>query len=247
MARTDTREFTVRANEVDIHRRATLPAIVNYMQEAAWFNTVQLDASVYDLQEKGITWVMHRMRLELTQYPVNQEKVRVETWPAGGERVFVYRDYRIYNERGEPIGQASSSWAVLDIGSRRLTAIPAFLQDLIPPPEGKHPLPRATGKWPEPDSFPHTLDIHVGWFALDPNHHVNNAFYFQWMVEAMPESWLGQYELGEIDIQIRQECALGDHLSAQAVQTAPHQWIHRILRNADQKLIAQARTTWRQS
>ena len=78
----DTQPFVVRAYEIDVHRRATLPTLINYMQEAAWHNATARGGSVYLLHEHGVSWVLHRLRLEMFRYPMHLEQITVETWPS---------------------------------------------------------------------------------------------------------------------------------------------------------------------
>ena len=58
-------QFIVRSSEIDYHGNTTMPALVSYMQEAAWENTRDLGISMYDLLERGLTWVLQRMRVEM--------------------------------------------------------------------------------------------------------------------------------------------------------------------------------------
>ena len=48
-------EFLVRSHEIDRYKKATLSAMVGYLQEAAWQNSAELGASVYDLQKLGVS------------------------------------------------------------------------------------------------------------------------------------------------------------------------------------------------
>ena len=93
-------QFTVRSSEIDYRGQATMPALVSYMQEAAWENTRDLGISMYDLLERGLTWVLQRLRVEMFRYPKHGESITVKTWASGRERVFLHRDFRIYTLNG---------------------------------------------------------------------------------------------------------------------------------------------------
>ena len=84
-----TSHFTVRSNELDYRGRVTMPTLVSYMQEAAWENTRDLGISMYDLLERGLTWVLQRMRVEMLRYPEHGESITVETWASGRQLVSV--------------------------------------------------------------------------------------------------------------------------------------------------------------
>ncbi|MCB0836485.1 MAG: acyl-ACP thioesterase [Bacteroidetes bacterium] len=244
MALATTEPHIARFHEVDPHHRLTLPSLLNFMQETANNNSGDLGASVRDLHEEGITWVMTRMKLEIFSMPMHQEKFFVETWPAGGARSFVYRDYRLYDWKKDLIGQASSTWLVFNIHSRQMVSVPERLVPLIESPEGHTPLERATGKIRAKQPFSSGKDILVRWHDQDANGHVNNSFYFQWILESLPPKHFADKVLKEIDIIIKAECQFGDQLNTRLSQESEHVFVHEIIRKNDKKLIAQARTEW---
>lgn len=241
-----TREIhTVRINEVDQYQRMTLSAMLQLMQETAWNNAEYLDASVYQLQEHGISWVMARLKLTIFSYPLHRQQVQVETWPAGSQRSFVYRDYRLYDMNERLLAQATSTWLVFDIQARRMTRIADFLVEKVVAPPDKTPLERASGRLDLPDRSAPGMIIPVYWHDLDPNGHVNNSRYLQWTLEALPEQLNGDRSVREIDLQIRTECGQGEQILSIAQPQEEGVFIHGLWRKSDQKLIAQAKTIWR--
>lgn len=240
----DTQTFTVRAYEIDVHRRATLPTLINYMQEAAWHNATARGGSVYLLHEHGVSWVLHRLRLEMFRYPMHLETITVETWPSGRERFFVYRDYRIFDAAGVLIGQATSTWIVFDLEARKLVAVPEFLHGLVDTAvrADRSPLPRAGSKIRFPKTHEYEQVIQVRHHDLDINRHVNQAYYCQWAIESLPEQVLAEKTLREIDIVFKAESTQGDHLLAQADSPETNIFVHQIIRNDTQLIFA--RTTW---
>ena len=244
MPAANTRNFEVRAYEIDLHRRATLPTLINYMQEAAWHNAAARGGSVYLLHEHGVSWVLNRLRLEMFRYPRHLEQITVETWPSGRERFFVYRDYRLLDATGELIGQATSTWIVFDLAARKLVAVPEFLHDLVDlaVPANREPLPRSGGKirFSEPPAY--TQATRVRYHDLDINRHLNQAYYCQWAIEALPQQLIEEKTLKEIDILFKAECTLGDAITSQAYSPETGVFFHQLLRGDTPLTLA--RTVW---
>ena len=240
-----TREtHTVRINEVDLHQQMTLSGLLQLMQEVAWNNAEYLDASVYELQKRGITWVMTRLKLEIFAYPQHRQQIQVETWPAGSQRSFVYRDYRVYDMEENLMAQATSTWLVFDIEARRMTQIADFLVEKVVPPADRIPLERASGRIKSPKPEATGTNIPVRWHDLDPNGHVNNSRYLQWVLEGLPEMLKQSRQVKEIDLQIRSECGLGETVRSVAEEKAADTYVHGLWRQSDQSLLAQAQTKW---
>jgi medium-chain acyl-[acyl-carrier-protein] hydrolase len=245
MALATTEPHIARFHEVDPNHRLTLPALLNFMQETANNNSGNLGASVRDLHEEGITWVMTRMKLEIFAMPMHGEQFYVETWPAGGARSFVYRDYRLYDAQKQLIGQASSTWLVFNIHTRQMVRVPENLVPYIEAPEGHTPLARAVGKIRPKGTPDAEKEILVRWHDQDANGHVNNSFYFQWILESFSPQHFADKVLREIDIIIKAECQVGDRLSTRLYGEKNNAFLHEIIRQHDQKVIALARTEWK--
>lgn len=239
-------EFTVRSNEIDYRGQATIPVLVGYMQEAAWENTVNLGISMYDLLERGLTWVLQRMRVEMFRYPVHSDKITVETWASGRERVFLHRDFRIYNQARELLGQATSVWLVMDVVKRQLVSVPDFIMavEVVP---GSEPLPFAKGKLAQLQAAQHEQQILVRWHDIDLNRHVTNTRYLQWALDTLPLELLEQNQLQQLDIIFKSESILGDTVTSAAAPTTEGEnvYLHQLTSQATGKELVQAQTAWR--
>ncbi|MBD1397281.1 acyl-ACP thioesterase [Pontibacter sp. JH31] len=234
--------FTVRSTETDQNGQATLPALVGYMQEAAWDNTATMGISMYELLERDLTWVLQRMRVEMFRYPRHREKIVVETWASGRERVFLHRDFRVYGADRELLGQATSVWLVMDVVKRQLVSVPDFITavEVVP---GQEPLPFAKGKLPQLEEVRYEQRMPVRWHDIDLNRHVTNTRYLQWVLETLPPEILEKQQLKEIDIIFNAESALGDKVIATAGPT--HEldvFLHKLTSSETGKELVQART-----
>ncbi|MDX5418117.1 MAG: acyl-ACP thioesterase [Hymenobacteraceae bacterium] len=234
--------FTVRSTETDQNGQATLPALVSYMQEAAWDNTATMGISMYDLLERGLTWVLLRMRVEMLRYPKHREGITVETWASGRERVFLHRDFRIYSADRELLGQATSVWLVMDVVKRQMVSVPDFITavEVVP---GQEPLPFAKGKLPMLQEAKYEEHMPVRWHDIDLNRHVTNTRYLQWVLETLPANVLEKQQLKEIDIIFKAESKLSDAVIATAGPTEePHTFLHKLTSTETGKELVQAKT-----
>src|SRR5690606_41043803 len=135
------------------------------MQEAAWNNTITLGISMYELLERGLTWVLQRFRVEMFRYPGHNEEITIETWASGRERVFLHRDFRVYSTDRELLGQATSVWLVMDVVKRQMVSVPDFITavEVVP---GEEPLPFAKGKLPQLQEATYEAHMPVRWHDI---------------------------------------------------------------------------------
>lgn len=235
--------FIVRSSEIDYQGNATMPALVSYMQEAAWENTRSMGISMYDLLERGLTWVLQRMRIEMFRYLKHSETIVVETWASGRERVFQHRDFRIYSSENELLGQATSVWLVMDVVKRQLVSVPDFIMEVEVVPE-QEPLPFAKGKLPQLQEPQFKEQMPVRWHDIDLNRHVTNTRYLQWILDTLPTEVL-EKKLKEVDIIYKAESLLGDTVISEA-GTGESETIalHKLTSQQTGKELVQAKTVW---
>lgn len=234
----------VKSFEIDFKGRMSIVALINNMQEAAWNNAESLGASVARLQTEGISWVLTRFNLEIDRFPKHREHYFVESWPTGGKRTFVYRDYRIYDTKNLCIARATSTWLVFDLKTRKMIKVPQRLEPLISTPRGKDAMPIASGKITpvSTNHLPHRFPVR--WHDVDTNKHMSNVYYFQCAVEAMPDDILNQKELSRIDLNFRAECSWNDILLTNIAQDKDGSFLHTIRRESDEKILALVRSYW---
>ncbi|MHC2990655.1 acyl-ACP thioesterase [Pontibacter sp. HJ8] len=236
--------FTVRSTEIGFSGQATLPALVGYMQEAAWDNTATMGISMYELLERGMTWVLQRMRVEMFRYPRHREAITVETWASGRERVFLHRDFRVYSAERELLGQATSVWLVMDVVKRQLVSVPDFITAIEVVP-GQEPLPFAKGKLPQLLEARYEEHMPVRWHDIDLNRHVTNTRLLQWVLETLPATVPEKQQLKEVDIIFKAESTLGDTVVATAGPAdGASTYLHKLTSTETGKELVLAKTNW---
>ncbi len=238
--------YTIRSYEIDRRKKVTAPGLIQLMQEAAMQNVINLNISVWDLEDQQISWVLMRKQLTIFRLPLLGETIEIETHPAGFERVFTYRDYKVYDSEGALLAQAASTWLLMDTVKRKMAPIPPYLFDYnLPDPASCLPRPQfKLSKIEEP-----TLEKHfeVNWFDLDFNGHLGNVKYVRWMLETIPDKVLENAELEQLQIAYKMESHWKDKIVSQTQQLSENKFLHRLVREKDQRELAAACTFWKNS
>ncbi len=207
-------QFTIRANEVDTSGKLNLASICNFFQEVAGNNAKDLNFDITDMHEQNLTWVLHRMDINLSGTVNWRETLTVETWPAAGDKLRAYRNYRLLDNEGNEFGNCLSYWMVMNIETRRPTRIPQAVLDtrLTDRPH----VTEVKNSRIKPFSEAGTdKTIIVRRSDLDMNNHVNNVRYLEWMLETIPlENAQG---ISNFDIVFMQETFVDDQLTASSL------------------------------
>jgi acyl-ACP thioesterase len=238
-------DYRVRAYEIDSWQQMTIPALCRLMQEAALQNVIDIGMSFWDLEPYHLSWVLHRQQLHLKRIPSMNELIRVQTTPAGFQRLFTFRDYRVYDSKGELIAHSPSVWLLMNTQTRSLAARPPFLEafgERMPPREQCFERPK--GKIASLEKADYANSYRVHWHDLDFNEHLNNTLYIQWMLDPLPTEVLSQQSMTFLDISFRAECQLNDELRAEVQQVGEGEYLHHIIKVSDGKVLANALTRW---
>ncbi len=240
------KKFQVRSYEVDAHGLVRPTAILNYLQEAAGDHAKLLGVSVLDLMAQGLTWVLSRTHLQLPGTVRSREEVRVRTWPSTREGRFSCREFEMTAADGRPIALATSSFAVLDLATRRPVVIDERLPawPLLPRraiADNFATLPRLTA--PETE-----LVFQVRRGDLDINRHANNVVYAAWALETVPAAVAEECLLSELEIAYRAEVFYGETVVARCQELAgggERAFLHQLMRREDGVELTRLVTRWR--
>lgn len=262
MSKTWSETYSIHTYEMDRHQRASLRAICCYLIDTAGQHAHAIGFSIPQLLEQNRTWFFSRFLLCMETYPGWGDKVTVETWPTGTQKLLALRDWRLFSGQ-QPIGSATSGWLMIDIRNRR----PLRPESYTDWKRFTHPdrtIPHIFGKLPglDGDAGPSEIqEFRVRFSDVDINGHANYLSYIDWILEAIPPSIRGQQKIAEMEVHFLREANFREELESRAKRTESGkiypisqsaseaipgiQFLHSLVRKQDGVELARARTIWR--
>tara|TARA_R110002126_G_scaffold90172_2_gene215265 strand:- start:403 stop:1146 length:744 start_codon:yes stop_codon:yes gene_type:complete len=230
-------DFKIRASEVDTSGNITYSAICSLFQEVAGNHALLLNFDITDLHKKGLTWVLHRMDIKIEHFPTWRDDITIETWPAAGDALRAYRNYRILDFEGNILGVCLSYWMIINMKTRRPTRM---ADDILNTrlSDRKHVLPVTSNKIPKVVEASSQKNILVRRSDLDMNQHVNNARYIEWMQEPLNDGQISRTK--KIDIIFMRESVYGDSITSKTQTIGSSSTLHQ-LENHNDEIIALAK------
>lgn len=235
------REFSISSYDLNPKGQARLTSMANFFQEVAYHHAAKLGFGYNDMKARQTTWVLSRMRIRMESYPVWDDRIVIETWPSGVDKLFALRDFRIRNREGEVIGVASTAWLILNIETHRLIRPKEALEHfkLIVHPE--QVFEEALGKIEVNGDTKH-LGIHSVVFSdLDIIGHVNNVKYMEWCIDSITAGTEPEREIREFEINFNKEALLSDKIEISGLDMSSSETRFLAIREGDQKEIIRAR------
>jgi acyl-ACP thioesterase len=239
-------QFRVRFYDADPHGCVTLPALCRFLQVAADGHARTADLSMGALQAAGRMWVLTELSLSVQSFPLLDRQLTVETWGSsrmGGARA--YRDFLVFDDKGQQVGCACTLWLYLDAATRRPLRLPEEI--LAFRVKGRDPvLPPDLPSMAENRESTAETSIRVGWQDLDQNDHANNVRYLEWSLQTVPDPIWRIYRPSAVSLRFQSEARLGDLLSSalEIAGSPPGLRMRHQLRKPGRECIASADTLW---
>ena len=180
-----TRDYQLRWMDFDRYGRMRPTAILDIFQDLAMLHAEEIDIGQDFVIERGVLWVVIRSKLELVAQPEHFQVVRVRTWPHSLTSFSFMRDFTMHDEQGRLLAKASQEWVLMDARTRKFASAKGiyegevdFCEDRVFEKKARKTPAFEEGNRPIKLMTPSFTDI-------DPNGHVNNAMYANFVENAL--------------------------------------------------------------
>lgn len=204
-------DYIVNAHDVDGKMHLRLVAL-----QRAFLTVSGKDADLHGfgtlnlIDGEGISWVLLKFAADVKRLPVEQDRVTIETWVEGVNRLLTTRNFIMRDEAGEILCTASTEWAIIDLKTRRPvnvirdTNIADFATGESVSAELPGKLPQATGT----DVYRHR----VVYSDIDYNGHTNSMQYVQWIMDSYPVDKVYDRQVERFEIVYAKEAVYGEDI-----------------------------------
>lgn len=184
-------------------------------------------------------WVLYQWDVEFSYFPKPGTRLTATTWTTGFYKFYAYRNF-LLKEGERVVAQAKTTWLLLAEQSKRPMRVPPsfarlYGSDLLPvqPADEKEVLPFEGTR---------NLEITVRSYEIDPNQHVNNLVYADWVLEAVPLSFRNNHALQRLVLTYRKQVLYPEEV--RSVASNEQEVIHHRIEDAHHEIRAWARTYW---
>ena len=203
-------QYRVSSYDSGLHKQAKLHALVNYFQESAQNHASHLGFGFDDLDETGQLWVLSRLKLQITRLPLWGDFIRLTTWPKNPVNPYAFRDFEILDVSGNRLLAGTSTWLVLDYETRKPIRDVESMRKKIPAPPEKHAISEPAPKLAPLKNGELLASVTSGFVDIDVNGHVNNTVYLAWLNNALPQTFLENYQIREVVLNYLSEVRMSE-------------------------------------
>lgn len=236
-------ERVIESFHVDALGRLKPQALLAYLLSAAWNHAKGTFYGHEELWDKNLMWVLIKAHLVMKRQPRWHERITLETWGKGIERLYALRDFAISSPLGDRIVSGTSSWLVIDRSSGRPQRFDPK-SDGFPWLPDREEMGTSLDKVPPVEGGKDVASYQVTFSDIDVNQHVNSARYLGWIMDSHSRDHLQTKEPASIELSFLQEALLDDQVTVSAAPTGDSE-LCCVRRNRDNKELCRARFEWR--
>ena len=202
------KEYEIKYYEQNVKGSLKEYALLNFMQDIATLSAESLGFGPSFVFSNNYAWVVLKYHIELYDEIKNTNTLIIKTEPRGTSRLYAYRDFEFFVNNVQPVGKAVSTWALIDMNTRKLLPAEQILADYMPHYE-KRDSELDYNKILLPEKEDYQKEFEVRFDDIDINNHANNCNYIIWALESLDNDFRIKYRPAVIDIKYRKETTCG--------------------------------------
>jgi medium-chain acyl-[acyl-carrier-protein] hydrolase len=207
----------IKSYETDFRDRWKPHCLQQALQEASSNHAALLGYGYREMFERGMAWVLSRMRIDFFEMPRMGDLVTLRTWPKGvQQRLFFTRDFTITAANGQPVAAATFGWVLVDLVRRRVLPPSALPGDL--PQHAEDAIPDLLEKITVPAGLPALGTWGASYSVVDTVGHANSARYVEWILDGFPFESFQTRCLSRLQVNFSTEIKPGEHVAVAAGQ-----------------------------
>jgi len=231
-----TRDFEIGISSCNSSLVVKPSSLQDMLVDTSMSHSIVMGIGYYDLLKKNLMWVISEMEMHFKKYPRFTDKISIKTWPIEPKMLSTERNYEIYDNIGNIIGYAISTWCVLDAQTRRLTKVKECGKQDIDYLPCKYT--KTQFKFCGVEKLQLLASDEVLATNLDGNSHMNNICYVSKILDHLPQEDLNKLVPKVAHMKFIHEMRLGDKIGIYQYRDRK-MWYFELRNQADNRVTFQ--------
>jgi acyl-ACP thioesterase len=206
-------KYHIEFRDVDFTKKLRLSSLFCYFQDIAAEHAENLGFGIDKLMGRyGVTWVLMRIKVDITRIPVWNEEIEIETWPQKPKKIEFERDFIVRDAGGNVLVRAVSTWAIIDTETRDLRKA-EVIEVKYPAIKEERALDCRLGRLKAFGNLETAYRKVIGYSDIDMNGHLNNSKYIDFLMDCLTVENHEKFSLKTIEVNYVNEALPGDTIT----------------------------------
>lgn len=202
--------YKIELSDVDFNKKLKISGLFKLFQDIASMASDNLGFGIGTLESKfGVAWVLMRIRVDVFSMPSLNDEIMLETWPVLPSKIEFERDFIVRNSNSEIIAKAVSTWAIIDIETRRL-AKTERISIKYPEQITNRAIECKLGKIKAAGQMNTVYKRAIEYSDIDFNGHLNNSKYVDFIMDCFDIEKHNKYLVKSIEVNFINEILPGN-------------------------------------
>lgn len=186
--------------------------ILEILENVAGEHSSEVGYGVLDIERTKASWILLEWKVKVIKRPIYSEELTVKTWGRYFQKAYTYRDFEIFNSKGELCIIATSKWALIDINTHSIMRLTDEIKNLYKPEEKRVFEEEILSKIEIPENYTNQIEYTIGRKDIDINNHMHNTYYLDLAYEALSEEAYNTRPFNNFRITYKKEIQIGDKI-----------------------------------
>ena len=205
-------KFYIGMRDIDSKNYITDKGLLAAMEDAGGIHSEIAGYGILNMNETHRFWMILAWHVEIIRRPKYNETITIHTWSKPCKRLYVYRDFEVFDESGNLIATAGAKWVFINTENNSIVkANDDMFQTYKIEPEKSSTDTALLDKLNEPKTYSNVISYTINREMIDINGHVHNLDYLDLAYKALPEE-VYEKEFKKIDIMYKKEIKLDENV-----------------------------------
>lgn len=232
------RKYVIAIRDVGVSNSLTNKAFLKLFEDIASNHSEIAGYGINQMGQTHLSWVLLQWKVRVFKRAIYNETVTIKTWARNTTKCLTYRDFEMYDEKGNLLCIASSKWALVSTDDGKILKIASEIIEHYNPENdksvfGELDIPRLA----EPEvltqsenSIKSNYTFTVLRRDIDINHHMHNLYYIDYALEALPQEVYDNLNCNEFEIMYKSGAKVGDTINCFYVKQSDAHFV--VMKNA---------------
>ena len=205
-------KFKIGLKDVGKNDEITNKGLLECLENIAAYHSDSVGYGINTTNITHLTWVVLDWKVKVIKRPKYGQVLDIRTWSRHIVKCYAYRDFEVYNDKGELCAIASSKWLLIDTQKGKITKVEEAMAEKYHSESKSVFGELEIEKIKLPEKFESTISYQIKRRDIDIIGHVHNLYYLDLALETLPEEVYEQRPFDDIRIMYKKEIKLGERV-----------------------------------
>ena len=182
--------YRIGVEDIGVGNLATTKTIMTIREDIGSLHSASVGYGVKEIPVNKAAWAVLDWKIQVIRRPDYDEEIKAVTWSRKADKLFAYRDFRLYDKNDEIVAIGTSRWIYMDLEKRRpMRIMPEFVEKYQSEDESvfDEEINKISLEDVDLESPLSTFEYRLKRRDMDYNGHMHNISYIDIANEILPE------------------------------------------------------------